>query len=69
MNNVSLIFIQIYENQDYRKARYNIFRRIWQYPGNLFETGLRNTFGLSHTTACTVRNGTTMIGKLLVFSW
>jgi hypothetical protein len=60
---------QIFDNPDFNKARFNIFRRIWQWPMNQFEMALRKGLGMNLTTAATIRSGTSMAGKFLVFSW
>ena len=60
---------QIFDNPDYGKARYNIFRWIWQAPMNAFEMGLRTKLGVSHVNACTIPNCSTIMGKAIVFSW
>ena len=60
---------QIYDNPDYIKARFNIFRRIWQWPMNQFEMALRTGLGLDATRAATTRVGFSMVGKALVASW
>jgi hypothetical protein len=59
----------LYDNKDYNKARFNIFRRIWQFPMNQFEMALRTGLGMTPPQACLVRNTTSMLGKLLIFTW
>lgn len=60
---------QIYDNPDYIKARFNIFRRIWQWPMNQFEMALRTGLKLDPHRATSIRVGTSMVGKVLVLSW
>jgi hypothetical protein len=45
-----------YNNPDYIKARYNIFRRIWQAPMNAFEAALRR-YGVESSKAYGIRYG------------
>merc|ERR1711976_728090 len=59
--------IKLYDNPEFQKARFNIFRRIWQTPMNLFEKALKGPLGDSK--AAVVRYTTTKFGQLLVISW
>merc|ERR1712223_1663499 len=38
----------LYDNPDFRKARLNPLRRLWQAPGEAFERALRPAVGLKH---------------------
>merc|ERR1712038_1346812 len=50
----------LYDNPDFRKARLNPLRRLWQAPGEAFERALRPAVGLKH--ANTVKF---LVGKAL----
>merc|ERR1711915_94002 len=39
-------FFYLYDNPDFRKERFNVFRRLWQAPGDAFERALRPSCGL-----------------------
>nr|ALS04671.1 lethal 35Di [Pseudodiaptomus poplesia] len=41
-------FFYLWDNPEYRKARLNPIRRIWQAPGEAFERALRPALGLQH---------------------
>merc|ERR1719322_703843 len=43
-----LPLLLFWDNPDFRKARLNPLRRIWQAPGEAFERALRPTFGLKY---------------------
>lgn len=43
---MSYHFFYLWDNPDYRKARLNVFRRVWQAPGEAFERSLRPALGM-----------------------
>jgi hypothetical protein len=43
---MSYHLFHLWDNPDFRKDRLNIFRRIWQVPGEAFERSLRPVLGM-----------------------
>ena len=41
-------FFYLWDNPDFRKARLNVLRRVWQAPGDAFERALRPALGLKN---------------------
>ena len=45
---MSYHLFHLWDNPEFRKDRLNIFRRIWQAPGEAFEHALRPVLGMEH---------------------
>merc|ERR1719278_718871 len=52
----------LYDNPDYRKARLNPLRRLWQAPGEAFERVLRPALGLKHANTVKFMAGKALWG-------
>merc|ERR1712083_788422 len=52
----------LYDNPDYRKARLNPLRRLWQAPGEAFERALRPALGLKHANTVKFMAGKALWG-------
>ena len=61
-------WIQVYQMPEYRKARYNILRRIGRFPLDVMENVMMKA-GMSPPTAYTVRRFSGAMAKTMIFCW
>lgn len=64
---MSYHFFHLWDNQDYRKARLNVFRRVWQAPGEAFERALRPKLGMEYALLTKIAVSKSMWG--VAFAW